>query len=87
MLELWFIPVLLPCEPCERPPGFPGLAFAPPISLLFAIVRPLKPAPLRALLLFDELDSLIAAVPPVRVREREMLSLLEIPISALFREP
>jgi hypothetical protein len=51
------------------------------------MVRPLNPAPLAALLLFEELDLLIVPALPIRVLEREMLSLLETPIEALLLEP
>jgi len=62
--------------------------FGPPlISLPLAMVRPLNPAPLAAFLLFEELDLLIVPALPTRVLEREMLSLLEMPIEALLLEP
>jgi hypothetical protein len=51
------------------------------------MVRPLNPAPLAALLLFEELDLLIVPALPIRVLEREMLSLdrrLPIVLSTLL---
>jgi hypothetical protein len=84
--ELSFNPARLPCEPCARLEDLLLLA-PPPASLVLAMVRPLKPAPLLALRFFDELDLLKAAVPPARVLEREKLSLLETPIEALLPDP
>jgi hypothetical protein len=64
--ELSFSPVLLPCARLE---DLLLLLGPPPISLLLAMVRPLKPAPLAALLLLEELDLATQSTPARRPYE------------------